>query len=60
MTDDCNRHILEQARRNIADLHVQTYHINAIMAGDWDNGELVGNEIERLLKQPPLAEREDG
>lgn len=59
MTDDCNRHILEQARRNIAERYVQTYTVNAILRGEWDNGELVGKEIERLLKQPPISENED-
>ena len=43
-----------------ADRYKQTYQINAIIAGDWDRGSLVKDEIELLLKQPPLAEGEDG
>lgn len=60
MTDDCNRGILLQARRNVAERYVQTYQINAIMSGDWDTGKLVREEMERLLKHPPIAESEDG
>lgn len=56
---DCNSGVIAQARLNVAENYVQTYHINAIMAGDWDNGELVRSEVERLLKNPPLAESED-
>jgi hypothetical protein len=59
MTDDCNADIVAQARRNVADSYVQTYHINAIMSGDWDNGTLVKEEVARLLKQPPLASGEE-
>jgi len=55
MTDDCNRDLIAQARRNVADLFPQTYHVNAILAGDWDNGSYVKGEVERLLKQPPLS-----
>lgn len=55
MTDDCNRNILEQARRNVADRFVQVYHINAILSGDWDKGELVTTELNRLLKNPPKS-----
>ena len=59
MTDDCNRDLVAQARRNVAGRHVQSYTINAILAGDWDAGRLVRDELERLLKEPPLAEGED-
>lgn len=59
MTDDCNKDILAQARRNIADQFPQTYHQNAILAGEWDKGLYIQNEVERLLKQPPLAKGED-
>lgn len=60
MTNDCNKDLVAQARRNVADRYKQTYQINAIIAGDWDRGSLVKDEIELLLKQPPLAEGEDG
>lgn len=60
MTDDCNRGLVLQARRNVAERYVQTYQINAILSGDWDKGSLVREEVERLLKHPPLAATEDG
>lgn len=60
MTEQCNLDIVKQARRNIADKFYQQYHINAIMSGDWDTGELVKQEVERLLKNPPITESEDG
>lgn len=59
MTDDCNADLLAQARRNVADNYVHTYHINAILSGDWDTGTLVKGEVARLLKQPPLTTGED-
>lgn len=59
MTDDCNKDLVMQARRNVADLFPQTYHQNAIMAGDWDSGSYVKGEIERLLKKPPIASGEE-
>lgn len=39
---------LEQARQNVADLHPQPYTKRAIMAGDWDTGSLVQNELKRI------------
>jgi hypothetical protein len=59
VTSDCNKDLMAQARRNVADLFPQTYHQNAILAGDWDKGIYVKQEVERLLKQPPLAQGED-
>ena len=56
---ECNSGVIAQARLNVAENYVQTYHINAIMSGDWDGGSLIRNEVERLLKHPPLAESED-
>lgn len=56
---DCNSGVIAQARINVAERYVQIYHINAIMAGDWDGGCLIRDEVERLLKHPPLAESED-
>jgi hypothetical protein len=58
MTDDCNRDIVRRARRNVAERYVQTYQINAILAGDWDKGCLVRDELEHLLKHPPLVAEE--
>jgi len=59
MTDDCNRDLIAQARRNVADLFPQTYHQNAILAGEWDKGLYIQNEVERLLKQPPISSGEE-
>ncbi len=59
MTDDCNKDLVKQARRNVADLFPQTYHQHAIMGGDWDNGSYVKGEIERLLKKPPITSGEE-
>lgn len=59
MTEDCNKHLVQEARANVAERYVQPYHKNAIIAGDWDTGSLVSGEIERLLKQPPIMEGEE-
>lgn len=32
---------IEQARANVAERYQHTYHKNAIMRGDWDNGSIV-------------------
>jgi len=53
-----NQHLTEQARANVADRLVQPYQKRAVLAGDWDNGTLVQNEIERLLKAPPKGDAE--
>lgn len=64
MTQDCNADILTTARSNVADRHHPS-HRRAIMAGEWDGtddpltGLLVKAEVERLLKQPVLAEGEE-
>lgn len=59
MTEKCNDDLLLTARRNVADRYKQVYQINAILSGDWDNGFLIQNEIESLLKSPPLADGEE-
>mgnify|MGYP006268071799 CR=1 FL=1 len=56
--NDPNKKILETARRNVANRYSAKYHINAILSGDWDTGFLVRDEVERLLKQPPMAQEE--
>lgn len=56
MTDNCNQDIVQQARRNVADRWVQPYTIRAILAGEWDAGRLVREEVERLLRNPPADE----
>ena len=53
MTEDCNKDVLAQARRNVADKFHQDYHINAILRGDWDSGKYVQDEIKELLRNPP-------
>jgi hypothetical protein len=47
------------ARRNVADRYKQVYQINAILAGDWDSGFLIQDEIEKLLKSPPLSDGDE-
>lgn len=54
MTDNCNQDLVQQARRNVADRYAQPYTVRAILAGDWDRGGLVRDEVERLLRQPPV------
>lgn len=54
MTDNCNQDLVQQARRNVADRYVQPYTIRAILAGEWDTGRLVRDEVERLLRNPPV------
>ena len=64
MTQDCNADLLATARSNVADRH-HPAHRPFIMAGYWDGtdepgtGVLVKAEIERLLKQPVIAEGEE-
>jgi hypothetical protein len=59
MTEKCNEDIIVQARSNVASIN-NPAHTRSIMAGEWDYWALIQNEIERLLKCPPLAEGEDG
>lgn len=59
MTDNCNQDLIQQARRNVADRYVQPYTIRAILAGSWDSGGLVRDEIEKLLRQPPAGDAAD-
>jgi len=56
--NDPNKKLLEVARRNVANRYSAKYHINAILSGDWDTGSLIKNEVERLLKEPPLSQEE--
>lgn len=55
----CNEDLLKQARANVADRLHQPYQKRAVLAGDWDGGRFVSDEVERLLKQPVIAEGED-
>ena len=62
---DCNQDILAQARANVADRHTEAHRAD-IMAGNWDpkfnpdgtikHGTLVQAEMERLLREPVIAE----
>jgi len=56
MTDDCNYKAIEMARRLVADRYFHEYHINAIMDGSWDNGSLVQDELQRILKDHKTVE----
>lgn len=40
--------VVEAARRNVAARYDHTYHQNTILRGDWDNGLLIKNEIDRI------------
>ena len=55
---DCNEDLLKQARANVASRQMPA-NGRAVMRGEWDGGSLVQTEIERLLKQPVIAEGED-
>lgn len=41
---------IEKARKTLTLRYTQPYHVNAIMAGDWDNGTLIKAEIEKQKK----------
>lgn len=43
--------LLAEARKLVADQHVQTYHKNAIMYGEWDAGRLVQDALAKLRSQ---------
>lgn len=59
MRKKCNEDLITQARSNVANRN-NPAHRGDIMAGKWDDWALIQNEIELLLKSPPLAEGEDG
>jgi hypothetical protein len=56
MSGTCNEDLIRQARLNVSERYVQTYHVNAILSGDWDRGTIIKNEMENLLKNPPPVE----
>ena len=41
---------LNKARKALTGRYTQPYHVNAIMAGDWDGGSLMQAEIEKIQK----------
>lgn len=41
---------IKKARKTLSLRYTQPYHVNAIMAGDWDNGTLIKAEIEKQKK----------
>lgn len=51
-----NEDLWAQARFNVAETLVQPYQKRAVIAGDWDGGTKVQDEVERLLKCPPVME----
>jgi hypothetical protein len=55
MTDNCNSDILATARSNVAARQMPA-NGRAVLRGEWDEGSLVREEMERLLKNPALAE----
>lgn len=40
--------VIEAARRHVAERYDHQYHRNTILRGDWDNGLLIRNEIDRI------------
>jgi hypothetical protein len=58
MTDP-NEKLLEQARANVAERYNSRYHVNAIIGGEWDNGQLIKGEVTRLLTQPEIGEGDE-
>lgn len=42
---------IERARIAVADRHAQGFHKRAILAGDWDSGTLVQNELAAIRKE---------
>lgn len=57
---DTDMRVVEAARQNVAARFVQAYHVNAILNGDWDNGFLITDEVERItLLAPEETEDQD-
>ena len=52
---DCNQDILAQARANVGE-RTTPANARAIARGEWDGGTLVQAEMERLLRDPVIAE----
>ena len=52
-----NADLIAQARANVLARN-NPAHAKDIMAGLWDNGTLVKDEIARLLREPPESEGE--
>ena len=56
MIDD---EVWTEARKRLAAQFYQPYHINAIMSGDWDRGDLVKNKVvEVMAEQDNLPHRD--
>ncbi|MGJ8477272.1 hypothetical protein [Sphingobium yanoikuyae] len=43
-----NKDTLQKARENVAARHAQPYHQRAILAGEFDRGSLVRDEIAKV------------
>ncbi|MET0364139.1 MAG: hypothetical protein ABW169_05755 [Sphingobium sp.] len=43
---------IEQARAVVAARYVQPYQVNAILAGEWDAGQLVRDELAKIEGSP--------
>lgn len=56
MTENCNSDILAQARANVADRNNPAHRRAICERGEWDGGTLVQAEMERLLREPVIAE----
>lgn len=42
------KEILLEARQRLAAQYRQTYHLNAILSGDWDTGVLISAKIAEI------------
>lgn len=49
--------VLEEARRRIAE-HQTIGNRNAILAGDWDSGSLIQEQVKEILRDRAEAEGE--
>jgi hypothetical protein len=43
----------------VAGRYNSRYHVNAIIGGEWDNGQLIKDEVTRLLTQPEIGEGDE-
>lgn len=50
---------IERARASVAARHQQPYHKAAIMAGEWDAGEIVRREVAEIEAAMKLEETND-
>jgi hypothetical protein len=58
MTHNCNSDLIATARANVAASQTPA-NGRAVLRGEWDGGSLVQGEVERLLREPLMAESSD-